>query len=142
VSGNCVRTTSSTVPGVAEHAINPYDAPRRAGQVVHRILLRRNIVIDEETAQLVAAAAPAALQVCTPSPPPRPRVGVYRSAPTLTTAWIEGRDTAPYWQLWSSVRPVASDLVIPDPGAVRRAPRQLTPEVGKQCGHSGRAAGP
>ena len=30
------------------------DAPRHAGQVVRRVLLRRNIAIDAETAQLVA----------------------------------------------------------------------------------------
>ena len=32
------------------------DAPRHAGQVVRRVLLRRNIAIDTETAQLVANA--------------------------------------------------------------------------------------
>jgi hypothetical protein len=37
-------------------AAGPQDAPRHAGQVVRRVLLRRNIVIDAETAQLVAAA--------------------------------------------------------------------------------------
>jgi hypothetical protein len=35
------------------------------------MLLRRNIVIDVETAQLVAAAVQAALQAGTPSRPPR-----------------------------------------------------------------------
>jgi hypothetical protein len=34
----------------------PQDAPRHAGQVVRRVLLRRNIAIDADTAQLVAAA--------------------------------------------------------------------------------------
>jgi hypothetical protein len=43
-------------------AADPQDAPRHAGQVVRRVLLRRNIVIDAETAQLVAAAVQAALQ--------------------------------------------------------------------------------
>jgi hypothetical protein len=40
------------------------------------VLLRRNIAIDPETAQLVAAAVQAALQGGTPSRPPRrsPRV--------------------------------------------------------------------
>jgi hypothetical protein len=47
------------------------DAPRHAGQVVRRVLLRRNIVIDAETAQLVAAAVQAALQAGAPSRPPR-----------------------------------------------------------------------
>ncbi len=52
------------------------DASRHAGQVVRRVLLRRSIVIDAETAQLVADAVQAALQAGTPSRPPRrgPRV--------------------------------------------------------------------
>ena len=49
------------------------DAPRHAGQVVRRVLLRRNIAIDPETAQLVAAAVQSALQVGAPSQPPRRR---------------------------------------------------------------------
>ena len=57
-------------------AADPQDASRHAGQVVRRVLLRRNIVIDAETAQLVAAAVQAALQTGAPSRPPRrgPRV--------------------------------------------------------------------
>jgi hypothetical protein len=51
--------------------IGPHDALPHAGQVVRRVLLRRNIVIDAETAQLVAAAVQAALQADKPSPPPR-----------------------------------------------------------------------
>ena len=47
-------------------AAGPQDAPRHAGQVVRRVLLRRNIAIDAETAQLVANAVQAALR------PPRP----------------------------------------------------------------------
>ena len=94
VSSNRTRTVSSTVPGVTEPApvprktrqpaspgvgpaaIGPHDAPPHAGQVVRRVLLRRNIVIDAETAQLVAAAVQAALQAGAPSRPPRrgPRV--------------------------------------------------------------------
>ncbi len=54
-------------------AADPQDAPRHAGQVVRRVLLRRNIAIDPETAQLVAAAVQAALQTGAPSRPPRPR---------------------------------------------------------------------
>ena len=50
-------------------AADPQDAPRHAGQVVRRVLLRRNIAIDEETAQIVAAAVQAALQ--TGAPPGR-----------------------------------------------------------------------
>jgi len=38
--------------------------------VVRRVLLRRNIVIDAETAQLAAAAVQAALQADMPSRPP------------------------------------------------------------------------
>jgi hypothetical protein len=49
----------------------PHDAPPHAGQVVRRILLRRNIAIDAETAQLVADAVQAALQASAPSRPPR-----------------------------------------------------------------------
>ena len=49
------------------------DAPRHTGHVVRRVLLRRNIAIDAETAQLVAAAVQAVLRVGTPSPPRRGR---------------------------------------------------------------------
>jgi hypothetical protein len=56
---------------VTEPAIGPHDAPPHAGRVVRRVLLRRNIVIDAETAQLVAAAVQAALQAGRPSRPPR-----------------------------------------------------------------------
>ena len=45
----------------------PRDAPRHAAQVVRRVLLRRNIVIDAETAQLIVAAVQAALQTGAPS---------------------------------------------------------------------------
>jgi hypothetical protein len=54
-------------------ADRPQDAPRHAGQVVRRVLLRRNIAIDAETAQLVADAVQAALQPGTPARPPRRR---------------------------------------------------------------------
>ena len=50
-------------------AADPQDAPRHAGQVVRRVLLRRNIAVDTETAQLVAAA----VQAGAPSRPPRRR---------------------------------------------------------------------
>ena len=49
------------------------DASRHAGQVVRRVLLRRNIAIDAETAQLAAAAVQAALRAGAPSRPPRRR---------------------------------------------------------------------
>ena len=57
-------------------AAGPRDAPRHAGQVVRRVLLRRNIAIDAETAQLVADAVQAALRAGAPSRPSRwgPRV--------------------------------------------------------------------
>ena len=54
-------------------AAGPRDAPRHAGHVVRRVLLRRNIVIDAETAQLVAAAVQAALQAGALTRPPRQR---------------------------------------------------------------------
>ena len=54
-------------------ADRPQDPPRHAGQVVRRVLLRCNIAIDAETAQLVADAVQAALQPATPSRPPRRR---------------------------------------------------------------------
>ena len=43
-------------------ADSPQDPPRHVGRVVRRVLLRRNIAIDAETAQLVAVAVQAALQ--------------------------------------------------------------------------------
>ena len=52
-------------------AADPQDPPRHAGRVVRRVLLRRNIAVDPETAQLVAAAVQAALRAGTPSRPPR-----------------------------------------------------------------------
>jgi hypothetical protein len=57
-------------------ANRPQVSPRHAGQVVRRVLLRRNIAVDPETAQLVTAAVQAVLQAGTPSQPPRrgPRV--------------------------------------------------------------------
>ena len=54
-------------------AADPQDAPRHAGQVVRRVLLRRNIVIDAETAQLVADAVQAVLHADASPWPPRRR---------------------------------------------------------------------
>ncbi len=51
----------------------PQDSPRYAGHVVRRTLLRRNIAIDAETAQLVADAVQAALRAAAPGRPPRRR---------------------------------------------------------------------
>ena len=53
--------TEPDAPGPSP-AADPHDALPYAGQVVRRVLLRRNIVTDAETAQLVAAAVQAALQ--------------------------------------------------------------------------------
>lgn len=52
-------------------AAEPQDAPRHAGKVVRRVLLRRNIAVDAETAQFAAA-----VQAGASSRPPRrgPRV--------------------------------------------------------------------
>ena len=80
MSGSRARTVSSTVPGVTEPDVTglslaaigprgPRGAPPHAGQVVRRVLFRRNIVIDAETAQLVAAAVQAALQADAQSRP-------------------------------------------------------------------------
>jgi hypothetical protein len=64
-------------------AADPQDAPRHAGQVVRRVLLRRNIAIDAETAQLVAGAVQAALPPDAPARPlrRRPRGPVADSEP-------------------------------------------------------------
>ena len=74
VSSSRARTVPSTVRIVTEPAatgpspaaIDPSGTLPYAGQVVRRVLLRRNIVIDTETAQLVAAAVQAALQAGVP----------------------------------------------------------------------------
>jgi hypothetical protein len=65
--------TEPDATGPSPAAIGPHDVPPRAGQVVRRVLLRRNIVIDAETAQLVAAAVQAALQAGVPSRSAGPR---------------------------------------------------------------------
>jgi len=54
-------------------AADPQDALRHAGRVVRRVLLRRNIAVDAETAQLAAAAVQAALPAGAPSRPARRR---------------------------------------------------------------------
>ncbi len=63
-------TAVSDVTGPWAATGGPQDALSHAGQVVRRVLLRRNIAIDAETAQLVAAAVQAALQAGAPSRPP------------------------------------------------------------------------
>jgi hypothetical protein len=71
VSGNRAKTVSAAVPVrpcsamppvLASPPTGPDDAAPHAGQVVRRALLRRNIAIDSETAQLAADAVQAALQ--------------------------------------------------------------------------------
>ena len=64
-------------------AADPQDTPRHAGHVVRRVLLRRNIAIDAETAQLVAAAVQAALQPAAPSRLPRRRVRAHADCEPL-----------------------------------------------------------
>ena len=63
--------TEPDATGLSPAAVGPHQAPSHAGQVVRRVLLRRNIVIDAETAQLVAAAVQAALQAGAQSRSPR-----------------------------------------------------------------------
>jgi hypothetical protein len=60
-------------------AADSQDVPRHAGQVVRRVLLRRSIAVDAETAQLVAVA----VQASAPSRRPRrrPRVPTADSEP-------------------------------------------------------------
>ena len=74
-------------------AAGPQDAPRHAGRVVRRVLLRRNIAVDAETAQLVAAAVQAALQAGAPSPPARhrPRAPATGSEQLLISVEPDGR---------------------------------------------------
>ena len=59
--------TEPAATGLSPAGIDPSGMLPYAGQVVRRVLLRRNIVIDAETAQLVAAAVQAALQAGEPS---------------------------------------------------------------------------
>jgi hypothetical protein len=63
--------TEPDATGLSPASVGPQDAPPHAGQVVRRVLLRRNIVIDAETARLVAAAVQAALEAGAPCRPPR-----------------------------------------------------------------------
>ncbi len=51
----------------------PQGTTRHAGNVLRRMLLRRNIAIDAETAQLIAATLHAVLKTSAPSRPPRRR---------------------------------------------------------------------
>jgi hypothetical protein len=76
----CTAPPSMTTSGKrTDMADGLQDAPRHAGQVVRRVLLRRNIAIHAETAQLVADAVQAALRAgtlsraATPTPACSPR---------------------------------------------------------------------
>lgn len=62
-------------------ADSPQDPPRHAGQVVRRVLLRRNIAIDPETAQLGADAVQAVFRPPT-APPCSDPTGADFLAPT------------------------------------------------------------
>jgi hypothetical protein len=63
--------TEPDATGPSPAAIGPHDALPHAGQVVRPCSAPRNIVVDAETAQLVAAAVQAALQAAAPARPPR-----------------------------------------------------------------------
>ena len=81
------------------------DASRHAGQVVRRVLLRRNIAIDAETAQLVADAVQAALRAGAPSRPPRPRLRVPPPTAPLCSDRAGAGFLAPpagRWRTWRS----------------------------------------
>ena len=86
-------------------AVDPQGPSPHAGHVVRRVLLRRNIAIDAETAQLVADAVQAALQSGAPSRPARRR----RRVPPLTAPLCSDRagagflaPTAGRWRTWPS----------------------------------------
>ena len=82
------------------------DASRHAGQVVRRVLLRRNIAIDAETAQLVADAVQAALRAGAPSRPPRPpgRRALPAAAPAPACSPRRLRPSVLTWQARASWR--------------------------------------
>ena len=134
-------TVSSTVPccnpsprGTPEDpaAGQPRSRPRRhrparrvpaCGAVVRRVLLRRNIVVDVEPAQLVTAAVQAALQAGAPSRPPRPS----RRVPAAIASRCSDNGSCPDRGGKAPVR--CSVLVNIGGGQV--------PQVGECCGRSG-----
>jgi hypothetical protein len=80
-------------------AADPQDTPRHAGRVVRRVLLRRNIVIDTETAQLVPEAPPSRRRFRAVHPPGRrdearafllPIASRCSDAPTRATGLVWG----------------------------------------------------
>jgi len=118
--------TEPAATGPSPAVIGPDGALPRAGQVVRRVLLRRNIVIDTETAQLVAAAVQAALQADAPGSPGRHLA----SAITPRPFW-HIRVALQYGCLRSrkAVTPIKSPVPSPAPGAGYRSP--ALPPVGR-----------
>ena len=98
-------------------ADGPKDATRHAGQVVRRVLLRRNIAIDAETAQLVAAAVQAVLQPGAPSRR-RQRAAVL----TMIAAWLSSRSLLGIAGADRSARPRRDRLTSRSGRQTRRMP--------------------
>ena len=80
------------------------DAPRHAGQVVRRVLLRHNIAIDAETAQLVADAVQAPLRAGAASRPPRQRRRVPPAGCAPCSDLAGGGFLAPAARRWRTTR--------------------------------------
>ena len=96
------------------------DAPRHAGQVVRRVLLRRNIAIDAETAQLVADAVQAALRAGAPSRPRRRRRVPRRLRPSVLTwqaraSWRRSQDDGAPGLADELSRPSRGPVSLPSP---------------------------
>jgi hypothetical protein len=98
---------------------DPQDPPRHAGQIVRRMLLRRNIAVDPETAQLVADAVQAVLHAVPPSRPPR-------RGPRVPDA-----DCEPLFLYGADIRPRACSCLITGNQAtsVRRRSRRWHPAM-------------
>ncbi len=102
-------------------ADGPQDASRHAGQVVRRVLLRRNIAVDAETAQLVADAVQAALRAGAPSRPPRRRRRVPPpAAPPCSdlagaTSWRRPQDNGAPGVAGELSRPGTEPVSLPSP---------------------------
>jgi hypothetical protein len=116
------------------------DAPPHAGQVVRRVLLRRNIAIDAETAQLVADAVRAALRTAAPSRPLRRR----RRVPSAGCAPVLIRQARAAWRRLQG-RPCTrrSRRVLPAPAAGRSTfPHRTVPRTTYMRRHCRRSAIP
>src|SRR6185437_16880545 len=59
VSSTVLGVTGPDATGPSPATIGPYDVPGMPGGLPRRVLLRRNIVIDAETARLAGAAVQA-----------------------------------------------------------------------------------